>query len=229
MAIRLNKFLASQLAIGRRQADELIANGKVTINGERAELGSRVKDGDSIQTDGKVITAQAVEFDYMLMDKPVGYVCSRRQQGDTPTIYSLLPPEFQHLKTVGRLDKDSSGLILLTNDGDFAHTLTHPSFSKIKKYEVTLDKALQPLHHQMIADHGVSLADGVSKFELMRLHDGNDQQWLVTMREGRNRQIRRTFAALGYDVTSLRRIQFGPYSLDALQGAKFQATEPRTL
>lgn len=227
MATRLNKFLASQLAIGRRQADELITSAKVTINGEIPQLGSRVNPGDFIKVNGKTITAGEFDFKYILMDKPTGYVCSRRQQDVTPTIYSLLPPELQYLKTVGRLDKDSSGLILLTNDGDFAHKLTHPSFSKIKKYEVELDKDLQPLHHQMIADHGVNLADGVSKFELMKMHEGDNSNWLVTMHEGRNRQIRRTFTALGYEVTALRRIQFGPYTLADLQNKNFTTTSPK--
>ena len=159
------------------------------------------------------------------MNKPEGYVCSRRQQGDTPTIYSLLPPEYQHLKTVGRLDKNSSGLILLTNNGDLAHKLTHPSFIKVKKYEVTLDKPLEPLHHQMIADIGVDLPDGKSRFALERLRDGDDRNWLVTMHEGRNRQIRRTFGALGYDVVRLYRATFGPFTTYELDGGQMLRLE----
>lgn len=219
--VRLNKFIAQHLNLGRRAADDLIAEGKVTINGTFATLGDRVHPTDTVVADGKQITwTTEPNFLYVLMDKPEGYVCSRRQQGDAPTIYSLLPPEYQHLKTVGRLDKNSSGLILLTNDGDLAHRLTHPSFVKIKQYEVTLDRPLAPLHHQMIADHGITLADGVSKFQLQRLRDNDSTAWQVTMHEGRNRQIRRTFAALGYDVIALHRTTFGSFTLADLRGAR---------
>jgi 23S rRNA pseudouridine2605 synthase len=160
------------------------------------------------------------------MDKPVGYVCSRRQQGEVPTVYSLLPEKYQHLKTVGRLDKDSSGLILLTNDGDLAHSLTHPSFKKVKKYDVVLNRPLEPLHKQMIDDFGVDLPDGKSKLQLARITDGDDTTWEVVMHEGRNRQIRRTFAALGYQVAALRRKSFGNYSLDLLNGEQISEVKP---
>lgn len=221
--IRLNKFVAQHLNVGRRAADDLISHGKVSLNGKIAILGAHITPDDTVIADGRTLKwPNATDFLYVLMNKPNGYVCSRRQQGDAPTIYSLLPAKFHHLKTVGRLDKNSSGLILLTNDGDLAHRLTHPSFVKTKVYLVTLDTALQPLHHQMIADHGVQLPDGVSKFQLMRLHDGDDTRWQVTMHEGRNRQIRRTFAALGYNVIGLHRTHFGPFSLDQLQGTQLK-------
>jgi 23S rRNA pseudouridine2605 synthase len=151
-----------------------------------------------------------------MLHKPVGVVVSRNGQGSR-TIYDLLPKELHALNPVGRLDKDSSGLLLLTNDGALAHELTHPSRQKVKVYEVTLDKPLQPLHQQMISDRGLTLEDGLSKFQLERLREGNNAAWRVTIHEGRNRQIRRTFAALGYTVTSLHRTHFGPYRLGTLQ------------
>lgn len=220
---RLNKFIAQHLNIGRRAADVLIGSGGVSINDRPATLGDRVQPGDTVLADGHTLTVKkAQDFIYLLMDKPKGYVCSRRQQGDTPTVYSLLPAKYQHVKTVGRLDKDSSGLILLTNNGDLAHTLTHPSFTKIKRYEVMLDARLQPLHHQMIADHGITLPDGNSRLQLDRLVEGDSTQWLVTMHEGRNRQIRRTFGALGYQVVRLHRISFGPFALAELGGEQLK-------
>ena len=127
----------------------------------------------------------------------------------------------RELKTVGRLDKDSSGLILLTNDGDFAFSMTHPKFYKEKVYEVKLDRDLEPLHQQMIADFGVQLDDGISKLGLTRYADDNRREWRVTMSEGRNRQIRRTFIALGYQVVALHRIQFGKYQLAGLEPGKW--------
>lgn len=222
---RLNKVIAGQLAIGRRQADTLIEKQQVLVNGAVAHLGMRVTDADTITVQGKPLTREQ-GFTYIAMNKPIGYVCSRKQQGSAPTIYELLPEYLQHVKTVGRLDKDSSGLILLTNDGDFAQRLTHPSYVKQKVYEVILDMPLQPLHRQMIADFGVELADGPSKLGLARLHEGDDTQWKVTMHEGRNRQIRRTFNALGYTVTRLHRIDFGQYNLGDLKPGDFKEVSP---
>lgn len=209
-SVRLNKFLALQLGISRREADELIEKGRVQIGSSTATLGDRVTLIDIIYVDNKKIDSSQ-QYIYVLFNKPTGYVCSRQKQGETPTIYNILPKEYQALKPVGRLDKDSSGLLILTNDGDFAHKMTHPSFKKTKVYEVALDKPLEPLHQQLISDHGIKLDDGTSKFLVSKI---NKNTYQVTMQEGRNRQIRRTFAALGYTVTQLHRVQFGPYLLD---------------
>lgn len=217
--IRLNKYLAINFGVSRREADKLIEDGKVLINGKVAIIGRRVAPGDKVEISGQEITEQ--KLIYLMLNKPKGYVCSRKRQGDTPTIYELLPPEYQSLKNVGRLDKDSSGLILLTNDGDFAFQMTHPKFIKTKVYDVKLNRELEPLHQQMIADFGVNLPDGRSQLGLMRLSDDSRKDWQVTMTEGRNRQIRRTFEALGYKVTYLHRKIFGPYLLGKLPEGKF--------
>lgn len=212
-SIRLNKYLALKRGISRREADDMIARGDVTLDGRTVELGARVLPDSQVSLHGQPLGQEATELIYIALYKPVGYVCSRRQQGSSPTIYELLPPKYQPLKAVGRLDRDSSGLILLSNDGDFAFRMTHPKFMKTKVYELTLDRELEPLHQQMIADYGVSLDDGVSKLGLARLSGDDRRTWQVTMSEGRNRQIRRTFASLGYNVETLRRTQFGGYSL----------------
>ena len=176
---RLNKFLARQLGISRREADVLIENETVMVNHALATLGTRITPSDSIDVAGAPVSHKPAALRYIAFNKPVGYVCSRRAQGNAPTIYSLLPPKLHTLKPVGRLDKDSSGLLLLTNDGDFAYRMTHPKFAKTKQY----------------------------------------REWHITMSEGRNRQIRRTFAALGYTVTRLHRTNFGNYALgDINQG-----------
>ena len=189
------------------------------INGVKAEIGQRVEDGDKVTISGKDVAEQ--KLIYLALNKPVGYVCSRKRQGDTPTIFELLPEKYQSLKNVGRLDRDSSGLILLTNDGDFAFQMTHPKFVKTKVYEVEIDRELEPLHQQMISDFGVDLPDGRSQLGLARLSDDNRRQWQVTMSEGRNRQIRRTFEALGYKVVALHRIKFGVYELSGLSEGEF--------
>jgi len=240
--IRLNKFLAERLGLSRREADDAIASGRVTIDGKKAELGSRLD--LSIDKKPKVCYNNSIvpfktDFLYLAFNKPVGYVCSRRAQGSAPTLYEILPKEYQKLKTVGRLDKDSSGLILLTNDGDFAFKMTHPKFQKEKTYEVSLDRSLEPLHQQMISDYGVMLDDGPSRFTVIKdsqeipsedrilgraalsVSEEGISDYLVILREGRNRQIRRTFAALGYRVTRLHRTTFGPFSLSGLESGKY--------
>ena len=211
-AQRLNKFLALQLGISRRQADDIINAGKIKINGNIAKLGARFLDEDKIEYNGKMISTEAEEYVYILFNKPTNFVCSRRKQGENETIYTILPKKYHSLKPVGRLDKDSSGLLILTNDGDFAFKMTHPRFYKIKEYIVRLNAPLEPLHQQMISDFGIDLPDGPSKLTLEKLNE-NCKKWKVVMSEGRNRQIRRTFAVLGYEVTYLHRTNFGPYSL----------------
>jgi 23S rRNA pseudouridine2605 synthase len=204
--MRINKFVALSTGLSRRAADAVIEQGKVLVNDTLVSAGYDVTDSDNVTLDGQAITP-AVKTT-ILFNKPAGYVVSRDGQG-SQTIYDLLPEQYHHLKPVGRLDKDSSGLLLLTNDGDLANELTHPSRQKTKIYEVELDRPLEPLHQQMISDHGVMLDDGVSKFQVQKQKSG----YLVTMTEGRNRQIRRTFWSLGYTVTKLHRIQFGTYNL----------------
>lgn len=260
--LRLNKFLAERIGVSRREADDLIASGKVIVNGALAILGSRIDKNDKVCYNGKIVPFET-DFLYLAMNKPVGYVCSRRAQGAAPTIYELLPAKYRHLKTVGRLDKDSSGLILLTNDGDFAYQMTHPKFKKTKIYEVALDRSLEPLHQQMISDYGVMLDDGPSKFTVVTstgdgcldsvsvssTGDGSKgdphgacrrggkepagpveqpdrTHFTVVLSEGRNRQIRRTFAALGYRVAGLHRTQFGKYELSGLAPGKYVIIKP---
>ena len=223
-SIRLNKHLALQLGLSRREADNYIAQKRVNVNGAVAELGSRILPGDTVLVDDKPI-ADKTDLIYILLNKPTNYVSSRRPQGDTPTIYSLLPKEYHVLKPVGRLDKNTSGAILLTNDGDFAFRMTHPKFNKVKVYQVQLDKDLEPLHQQMIADYGVTLEDGVSKLALTRLNDDDRREWTVTMSEGRNRQIRRTFASLGYEVRTLHRTNFGNYALGDIRVGEYQLVD----
>lgn len=209
--MRINKYVAASSPLSRRAADDAIAHGRVTINGSPADQGQDVGESDHVTLDGKPIEL-AQKHTTILFHKPTGYVVSREGQGSR-TIYELLAPEYHRLNPVGRLDKDSSGLLLLTDDGVLANDLTHPSQKKMKLYEVTLSTPLAPLHRQMISDHGLQLEDGLSKLQLDRMHEGDDRAWFVQMHEGRNRQIRRTFNSLGYTIRILHRTQFGPYSL----------------
>jgi 23S rRNA pseudouridine2605 synthase len=206
--MRLNKFIASTSNLSRRGADEAIKFGRVTINGEVATIATNVNESDTVRLDGRLLVPRNSQT-ILLLNKPVGYVCSRRGQGSS-TIYDLLPLQYHHLKSVGRLDKDSSGLLLLTDDGELANQLTHPSFQKQKVYEVSLNKPLAEQDLNQLRQ-GVELDDGISKFTIEPLHEQNS--YLVTISEGRNRQIRRTFQAIGFVVTKLHRTKFGNYVL----------------
>ena len=217
--MRINKYVALATGMSRRVADKVIADGRIQLNGKTAKLSDQVEAGDTVLHNDKLLEVKDTVT--IMLNKPVGYVVSRDGQG-SKTIYELLPPELHHLKPIGRLDKDSSGLLLLSNDGVLAQQLTHPSFQKVKVYEISLRKPLAPLHRQMISDHGVMLEDGNSKLQLERLTDHDDSTWRVTMHEGRNRQIRRTFDSLGYDVVKLHRTNFGMYNLGNLGIGRFQ-------
>lgn len=216
--MRINKFIALGTTLSRRGADRAIQMKRVRINGELAQPGSEVKDGDSVTLDEAVITTPD-SLQTILFHKPAGYVCSKRGQGNV-TIYELLPESMRVLNPVGRLDKDTSGLLLLTNDGELAQQLAHPSNQKEKVYEVKLNKPLTPDDFEKITKTGVLLGDGLSKFQLDYINDQN-LEWRITMHEGRNRQIRRTFQALDYKIEKLHRTQFGDYTLGNLTTGKF--------
>jgi 23S rRNA pseudouridine2605 synthase len=220
--MRINKFVATATGLSRRVADKAIANHRVQVNNQPARMGLELKTDDVVTLDGHSIELPDRLITIML-NKPVGYVCSRSGQG-SQTIYNLLPTKFYQLKPVGRLDKDSSGLLILTNDGTLANQLTHPRYAKTKVYQVLLDKVLQPIDRQTIVKHGVQLDDGLSQLSLASLND-EGRSWQVTMQEGRNRQIRRTFVSLGYNVKRLHRITVGHYSLGDLAPAQYRVID----
>jgi 23S rRNA pseudouridine2605 synthase len=217
--MRLNQFIARATGMSRRQADAVIGQGRVRVNGLRAHIGQIVDESDSVTLEDQPID-QKPKLITILLNKPVGYVCSRNGQGSA-TVYDLLPSELYTLKPVGRLDKDSSGLLLMTNDGDLANQMTHPRFAKTKVYEVSLDKPLDKEDSRLIQRKGVQLEDGLSRFDLAPL-DKSHYHWQVSMQEGRNRQIRRTFQARGYDVMALLRTNFGPYELGDLPEKQYR-------
>ncbi len=214
--MRINKFVAQATGLSRRAADLAIQEGRVAINKRRAATGDSTDANDTVELDGKPIKVNPVSLTVML-NKPEGYVCSRAGQGNR-TVYELLPPEYRRLKPVGRLDKESSGLLLMTDDGDLANRLTHPRYAKTKIYEVRLDKPLAPADRTKL-ERGVEVEDYVSRLELEAV---GGRRWRVSLGQGRNRQIRRSFAALGYTVEKLRRDHFGPYGLEGLPSGGYR-------
>jgi pseudouridine synthase len=216
--MRLNRYIAQYTDLSRRKADALIQSGLVIVNRQVAHPGLNVSDKDTVLVDGKKVVPVQKVLSTVLMHKPAGYVCSKDGQG-SPTVYELLPKGMQSLNIAGRLDKDSSGLVILTDDGQLLQELTHPSNDKEKIYHVKLNK---PLADGMIAKlaNGVDIADNrLSKLMVTPLE--NDE-YEVSIQEGRNRQIRRSFEAIGYKVTKLHRIQLGPYQLDSLAPKQFK-------
>lgn len=213
--MRINNYLAMSTGIGRRAADKAIADGRVKINNSLAVLGQIVSGTDKVSLDNIIVSLPEESKQVVMLNKPIGYVCSRDGQGN-PTVYDLLPSNLHSLKTIGRLDKDSSGLLLLTNDGQLANRLAHPSNTKVKEYQIELQRALTT---KALFDlkSGVMLKDGVSKISL----EGGGTKWKVRITEGRNRQIRRTFAKVGAEIVTLHRTNFGSYVLGTLKPGKW--------
>jgi len=217
--MRINAYLAKATGISRRQIDKLIQQGRVSLNDKEAILGMLVNEQDSVKIDGQVINASDTDI-LIALNKPIGYVVSRNGQG-AKTIYDLLPKNFHNLKPIGRLDKDSSGLLLLTNNGQLAQLLSHPSNQKIKTYQVVLDRKLKT-EDKIKLNKGVKLFDGLSYLKVKGISSDNSKSLTIDMEEGRNRQIRRTFKALGYTVINLHRINFGQYQLANLSSGKWR-------
>lgn len=217
--MRLNRYVAAASRLSRRGADEAIASGRVTVDGLPGIVGQSVDETAEIALDGARLNLPT-EAIYIALNKPTGYIVSRNRQGTAPTIYDLLPAELQTLNPVGRLDKDSSGLLLMSNDGDFLNRAMHPSFGKEKLYELTLNRTITPNDIKRL-EHGVELDDGLSR---LRIVAAKGAFITVGITEGRNRQLRRTAEAVGYRVKRLHRIGFGAVTLQGLAPAAYRLT-----
>ncbi len=220
---RLNRAIALTGIASRRKADELIAAGKVMVNGVLTTDFSLLVDidQDQIVVDGEEVVTRF--HDYLLLNKPKDYVSTCDDERGRRTVLDLLPPELRHLKPVGRLDRDSEGLILLTNDGELAKLLTHPSHDVAKIYEVTVKGQMQAADYSALAK-GIRLSDGVTRPAKVRKISANSHATTFEMQlyEGRNRQIRRMCAALGYDVNRLVRVAIGGLQLRQLPPGKWR-------
>ncbi|MBV8375458.1 MAG: rRNA pseudouridine synthase [Verrucomicrobia bacterium] len=204
--MRLNRFLALSGISSRRGAEEYIREGRVTVNGELiTSLATQVVFADTVKVDGRIVTTQ--EFVYLLLNKPEGFLTTVSDERSRKTIYDLLPADLPSLAHVGRLDKESEGLLLLTNDGDLAFRITHPKFKLEKEYLVTLDREFD-VEDLPKTKKGVYLAEGRARFDLIAKI--NARQVRVVLTQGLKRQVRRVFAALGYKVKRLQRVRIGP-------------------
>ena len=216
--MRLNRYLAQSGVASRRAAEEIILAGRVSVNGAVCtELASQISPGDSVKVDGKGINLR--EFVYVLLNKPVDYLTTRTDDRARPTIYHLLPQNLQQLAHVGRLDLDSEGLLILTNDGDLTLRLTHPRYKLPKEYLVTLDREFDMADLPKVK-RGVYLTEGRARFD--RLVKLNSRQVRVILTQGINRQVRRVFAAIGYKVRRLQRTKIGPLFDTSLKPGDFR-------
>ncbi len=214
---RLQKFLSQAGVASRRKAEELIVAGRVRVNGAPArELGTKVDaTRDLVEVDGERVQAAATLW--LALNKPRGYVTTRRDPEGRPTVYELVPGEYHGLFYVGRLDYDSEGLVLLTNDGGTANRLMHPRYGTERVYEVELAGPVAPAALRQLQG-GVELEDGVARAEaVVRLKGPPGRTRLrLTLLEGRNREVRRLFQALGHTVERLVRVSYGPVRLGGL-------------
>jgi 23S rRNA pseudouridine2605 synthase len=225
--MRLAKYLAHAGVASRRAAEVLIAEGRVSVDSQLVTDPARdVGEENEVTVDGRPLAGAERRVMYAV-NKPVGVLSTAQDTHGRPTVVSLVPEEGLRLYPVGRLDADTSGLILLTNDGELANRLTHPSFEVPKTYRVTLggrpfaDDALQALRD------GVQLEDGMTAPAIVRRVGGSVIE--LTIHEGRNRQVRRMCEALGKRVAELKRVQFGPLRLDGLPGGGHRRLSAREI
>ncbi len=223
---RLNKYIASSGLCSRRKADEYIEAGHVMVNGKKVkELGFLVQSKDKVFVDGKMI--HPVKHEYYRFYKPAGYITTAEDEKGRKTIYDLLPDNLHHLKPVGRLDKDSTGLIILTNDGDLINLLTHPSVKVPKLYRVSIDgKITQNDIDKMYK--GIEIEPGKTAYAEVEVLDVDNTSSVmeILLYQGLNRQIRKMFEHLGYNVVSLKRIQHATLTLEGLKRGEFKPIKP---
>jgi len=228
MRIRLNKFLSQAGVASRRDADRMIAEGRIGVNNEVVqELGTKIDDDkDVITVDGQRIKPQA-QCQYLIVNKPRGYLVTLNDPMARPTILDLVPKLKSRVYPVGRLDFDSEGLLLLTNDGELAHRLMHPSYGIKKVYLVTVQHVPERSRLRML-EKGIRI-DGkkTSPAKVRLLRSGSKRSLIrIELTEGRKREVRRMFAAIGHPVQDLKRIQFAGISLKNLKPGRWRYLTP---
>ena len=228
--VRLNKYIAQAGIASRRRADQLIAQGKVRINGKPVrELGTLVRAGDRVDVSGTTI-APLEETIYLVMHKPAGVMTTMRDPQGRRTIVELLPKRMPRVVPVGRLDYDTAGVLLFTNDGAMANRLLHPKFGVDKTYRATIAGRLSPEQVEHLRE-GVNVGPYVASGAKLRVVSVRSGSSVVdiTIHEGRNRQVREMFEALGHPVQTLVRLRFGPISLGDLGVGRTRDLTPREL
>lgn len=219
--MRINKFLAASGVASRRECDRLIEDGKVTVNGKTAVLGVEVSESDEVKVNGNIVTLKKNE--YYILNKPKGYICSVSDEKGRKTVMDLMPDGVSRIYPVGRLDYDSEGLLILTTDGELAQHLTHPSNEVPKTYLVRIEGILTENELNPIRS-GIEIDGYVTKKCKAHIVETNKAftKVHVTLKEGKNREIRKMFAAIGKEVTLLKRIKVGELSLRGLDRGAYR-------
>lgn len=228
--MRLQKFLAHGGVASRRAAEEIIKQGRVTINGKKvSDMGISVSDTDKVTVDGREITAEEEKI-YIILNKPVGYVSSAKDQFGRPTVLDLVTDTNKRLYPVGRLDYDTSGLILLTNDGDFTYRLTHPKHEIEKVYEA-LVSGIPSSDEIKCFETGLEIENYRTSHAKLKVTGvlGENAIVLITIHEGRNRQVRKMCEAIDHRVLELKRISIGSVVLKDLPVGKWRRLTPEEL
>ena len=221
---RLQKVIAAAGIASRRKAEELIQQGRVSVNGLVVkELGVKVSGNDEVAVDGNVITKENKV--YFLLNKPKHTICSLKDERDRDTVLDYFPDVKERIFPVGRLDYDTTGLLILTNDGEVANKLMHPKSHLPKTYDVTIDGYITPREMNLLK-RGVKLDDGITLPAEVYLIDQNEKKnksrLQITIFEGRNREVRRMMEHFGYEVTRLERIAYGNLTLGTLRQGEYR-------
>ncbi|MDZ7798783.1 MAG: pseudouridine synthase [Patescibacteria group bacterium] len=217
--MRLNKYLSLCGVASRRKADQIIKQGRVKINSQVVkELGIKINpEKDEVLVNNK--PCQVKEYAYLALNKPRAYVCTRADFKGEKSVYKLLPEKYHHLKIAGRLDKNSEGLLILSNDGDFIYRLTHPKFKHEKEYQVELSDKLSS-ENLLKLKKGVKLEEGLARFDKIKKID--DKKYKIIIHQGWKRQIRRMFEEIGYKTDELSRVRIGKLEIDDLDLGKYK-------
>lgn len=230
--IRINRYISMCGVASRRKADDLVLEGKVEVNGKvLKDLGAKIDPRrDKVFVDGKQ-AARVHDYLYLVMNKPKDAITTLSDEKGRTTVMSLVKTK-QRVYPIGRLDRNTTGVLLLTNDGEFAHHLMHPKFEIPKSYQVALETPLTPAHAAQLRK-GVKLQDGkTAPAEVYTIPHGKGKDVGIIIHEGRNRQVRRMFESLGYEVKKLDRVAYGPVTKEGLSRGEVRSlTRPeiRTL
>ena len=218
--VRLNKAIADAGIASRRAADELIREGKVTVNRKVCtELGTKVGLDDVVAVNGEPIS-RTKHLTYVLLNKPKDIITTSHDEKGRKTIFDIVKIK-QRLFSVGRLDRNTTGALLITNDGEMANRLMHPRYRIPRVYRAKLDKPLQPMHAQQIA-RGVELEDGMTQPAELMIDPSDNELVLIEIYEGKNREVRRLFEHFGYDVKRLDRKQYGSLTTRGLARGEYR-------
>jgi 23S rRNA pseudouridine2605 synthase len=228
---RLQKLIANAGYTSRRQAERLIEQERITLNNKTATLGDKATVEDMVAIDGRKINLQRYaeeETKVIMLNKQAGYICSKKDDKDRKSVFELLPKNTRWVM-VGRLDVNTSGLLLFTNSGDLAHKLMHPSSGAEREYSVRVLGEVLPEHLKQLTD-GVELEDGFAKFDKITFAggEGANSWYKVVLKEGRNREVRRMWEHLGFQVSRLIRTSFAGVDLpSALRANKLLELRPQ--